>query len=446
MSELGDKIRNIGDTWADVYVQAQATPGLWQPQWPNGDLVVLDETVRTLVNLIDRERAPSGFGPGYQLAKALVAATIPNLQTAVAQLAAKQYNYLPSFAAQILDAISRVHSVILFSDKEAKDVSSADLRLELAEALSLLGTAQRELAAKQGQLATVESLANSVVSSAAAAESASEDATAAKNTAASTLEEIDSRKNQVEEAAEAVAVAQKKIEEAVSATDRKFESSFSEAQKKLNELLTETRAATAGATAADVALSKLLEQANAQNAVINQILPKAAGAGLADAFRYRTAQLQWIKWVWMIVFAATLFTIGWGAIAAGKLPSTFPELWPELVWRIAKAAPLVWLAWVSISQYGNITRVQEDYAFKEATSRAFQGYRDHMEHLRSVGDEEAGNALKLLATRTIEILAQEPLRVYMKPAKANSPTNALFSELLERLERIAIGKKMPESE
>jgi hypothetical protein len=441
MSELGEKVRNIGDAWATIFDQAQATPALWQPHWPNGDLVVLDETVRTLVNMMDRERAPSGFGPGYQLAKALVTATIPNLQAAVAQLTAQNFNYLPSFSAQILDAISRVHSMILFSEKDSRNVSSADLQLELSEALSLLETAQRELGAKQGRLEAVASLASAVENFAGTAEAASENATAAKDTAATTLEEIGAKKTEVEEAAEAVATAQQKIEAAVTETEKKFESAFTDAQKRLDELLEATQAATTGATAAGEELSKLIEQAGAQNAVINQILPKAAGAGLADAFRHRVSQLQVIKWVWMGIFAAGLITLGIGAIVAGPLPNG-TEFWTELLWRVAKAAPLVWVAWVSIAQYGNVTRVQEDYAFKEATSRAFQGYRDHMEHLRSVSDDEAGTALNLLATKTIEILAHEPLRVYMKPAKANSPTNALVSELIERIEKL-VAKKVP---
>src|SRR5258705_2208482 len=98
-----------------------------------------------------------------------------------------------------------------------------------------------------------------------------------------------------------------------------------------------------------------------------------------------------------------------------------------LLRRLPCAAPLIWLGWFSAIQYGNTIRVQEDYAFKAATSKAFAGYKDHMEYMANVQLDEANSAMKLLAARTIEILAHEPLRIYQKPHKDVSPANFLLS-------------------
>jgi hypothetical protein len=77
----------------------------------------------------------------------------------------------------------------------------------------------------------------------------------------------------------------------------------------------------------------------------------------------------------------------------------------------------------------NTIRIQEDYAFKEATSKAFQGYRDHMEHLANIEVEGANTALNLLSERTVEILAHEPLRIFSKTEGDASPSGELASLL-----------------
>jgi hypothetical protein len=50
-----------------------------------------------------------------------------------------------------------------------------------------------------------------------------------------------------------------------------------------------------------------------------------------------------------------------------------------------------------------------------------------MEYMANVQLDEGNNAMKLLAARTIEILAHEPLRIYNKPHKDVSPANFLLS-------------------
>ncbi len=136
--------------------------------------------------------------------------------------------------------------------------------------------------------------------------------------------------------------------------------------------------------------------------------------------------MQWTKWIWMTVFVSSLVGLAFFAYhLSGSLPLDAKEFWPSFLSRMTLAAPMIWLGWFSAVQYGNVVRVQEDYAFKEATSKAFQGYRDHMEHLASVELDSAGTALNLMAAKTIEILAQQPLRIYGKASKDASPAHGM---------------------
>jgi hypothetical protein len=109
--------------------------------------------------------------------------------------------------------------------------------------------------------------------------------------------------------------------------------------------------------------------------------------------------------------------------------STHQPLWILLLQRLPLAAPMIWLGWFSAVQYGNTLRVQEDYAFKEATSKAFAGYRDHMEYLAKVNLEEGNSAMTRMAQRTIDILALEPLRIFQGIDKDATPSHSLLDTL-----------------
>ena len=102
-------------------------------------------------------------------------------------------------------------------------------------------------------------------------------------------------------------------------------------------------------------------------------------------------------------------------------------MWIYLVHRLPLAAPMIWLGWFCSMQFGNVIRLMEDYAFKEATSIAFAGYRDHMEHLSGVSDGEAHTAMERLALVTISVLGNEPLRLLQKQHQDASPMDRLLS-------------------
>ena len=410
VNELSDRIRGIASAWERIFEKANATPDSWKPHWPYGDLAVVDEMVKTLANMIARERAPTGFGPNFQLARVLANNATISLQTTVAQLTADQWNYLPTFVTQINALLSQIHSLIIFSERPSTDSGTAQMAAQLSEALALLDTAQAELAGKKQLLdATVASWQATRETAAAMAEE-SKSISAAKEAATVALGDIGTSKSGAADAA----------------------TKATESKEKAAEILATAAGASAAVVTAREALEALMEDAKKQSKVIDSVLPKAASAGLADAFAGRGAKLEKVKWAWLAVFAASLIYLGVVSVFFTEKLPTGDALWTELLWRFARAAPVVWLAWVSIVQYGNIIRVQEDYAFKEATSKAFQGYRDHMEHMQKLEGASGSNALDLMAATTINILGREPLRIYGTSDREASPANSFLGRIFER--------------
>lgn len=177
-------------------------------------------------------------------------------------------------------------------------------------------------------------------------------------------------------------------------------------------------------------LTKLQSSTDEQSKLITALLPKGASAGLASSFGARVGQLEAAKWMWMGIFIGTVLMLALFAWQIVQIPQANTEqIWTHVLHRLPLASPLIWLGWFSAIQYGNTLRVQEDYAFKEATSKAFEGYRSHMEHLASVDLKEGNTAMTMLAAKTIDILSHEPLRILAKSERDVSPTHAL-AELL----------------
>jgi len=284
-----------------------------------------------------------------------------------------------------------------------------DMSAQLSEALSLLRTGQGELKAKADILdqatssaenlesawETVQKLQSNIATSAEEVLAFTEDVRTQKATADELVVEIDEMKSNFEK------VLSENIEHTQHLADQ-FE--------QVKEL-----------QALNVAQQKLIEE----------LLPKATSAGLAYGFQIRVDELQTTKYIWMVAFFASIVLLGVVAFINGPfIPDELKDPWLRLLYRLPMAASLIWFGWVSAVQYGNNIRLQEDYAFKAATSKAFAGYRDHMQHLADVKLEEANSAMTLLAAKTIEVLAHEPLRIFGKSAQDVHPAPSILERFL----------------
>lgn len=412
MEQMKDALEELKNSWLEVYEKIKGSPTLYQPHLPYVNAEQINEIVDTVFALFGRIRAPRGFAPAFNVGKGLMAASLIPTVSSVKALQRGEYNHFPGFMAGLNQALIALHTMVVFSEKEESQIAVGDMAARLAETLALINTAQRELGEKSEFL-----------------QNASE---AVENIAASiqVVEEHQARSTQSVDAIEGLKKTANEKLEVIKAEEESAKHLTTEINAGLDsskELLGRL-----GKQMQD--LESLTVKANAQEQLISNLLPKGASAGLAAAFAQRVGELEWTKKAWMVVFLISIIALV--VLAFIKLPIADAHTpWSGILYRFPWIAPVVWLGWFSAVQYGNTIRLQEDYAFKEATSKAFAGYREHMEHMASVQLEEANTAMTMLAAKTIDILSREPLRIFHYSDKDVSPAHSFLDRLLGRTEQ-----------
>lgn len=200
-----------------------------------------------------------------------------------------------------------------------------------------------------------------------------------------------------------------------------------------------------------------------QAAEAKSILEKCGGAysadtskGLAAAFNERSDALNMSMWVWVIGLVVAL---GAGGYFGGRNLQTLTELiktpgiatWAVILnvalSLLAVGAP-VWFAWVATKQIGQRFRLSEDYAFKSAVSRAYEGYRreavefgEHMEERLFTSALSRFDELPLRVVETTthgspvhELLSSDAVRQAARQGSA-------FTDKVLELAKETIGKK-----
>jgi len=165
----------------------------------------------------------------------------------------------------------------------------------------------------------------------------------------------------------------------------------------------------------------------------NQVLAKCDEAysahtsqGLAQAFQEKANTLTVSTWVWASgLAAALLFAAFQGGDQLKEAAKTLTDgssngaLGVSLGMVLVKLGAPIWFAWLATKQIGQRFRLAEDYAFKAAIARAYEGYRK--EAARIDGAMEA----KLLAS-ALARLDEQPLRV-VESISHGSPWHELMT-------------------
>ncbi len=116
---------------------------------------------------------------------------------------------------------------------------------------------------------------------------------------------------------------------------------------------------------------------------IEGLLPGAASAGLASAFKERKDSFKIPKRVWGGVFvgcmAGLLGIAMFDPITMQTVELTTNNIGSYILSRIPFAVPFVWLALYSNRRHTEVLRLEEDYAHKESLSKSFQGYKKQFE-------------------------------------------------------------------
>ena len=175
------------------------------------------------------------------------------------------------------------------------------------------------------------------------------------------------------------------------------------------------------------------EQLNKSALEANSVLERcetaysaATSVGLAAAFTERSTELSRSIWFWIGGLVAALAA---GSIFGSNQLSTLVEVSVadastsvialNVLLAILSIGAPVWFAWLATKQIGQRFRLAEDYAFKAAVSRAYEGFR--RETARFDDDMEA----KLLAS-ALTRLDELPLRL-VEAQSHGSPWHELVS-------------------
>lgn len=170
------------------------------------------------------------------------------------------------------------------------------------------------------------------------------------------------------------------------------------------------------------------------------LLPHATSVGLASAFHVQKARFSKPQPYWLGLFvaaiAALLVAAGIGLPAASE---TWDAILRHFVNRLPIVAPLVWLAIYAGHHYNMALRMEEDYAFKEAVSTAFEGYKREMLAIPASAGSDV-SPLVTLCENVLRALAERPGRIYDGKTDVVTPLTPAASVLKDMIAEYMKGK------
>lgn len=148
--------------------------------------------------------------------------------------------------------------------------------------------------------------------------------------------------------------------------------------------------------------------------------------GLAGAFDSRARELKDSLWLWVLGLIGALvagFMVGSDSIT--KLSTLSPgesvgAIVMNIILALLSVGGSIWFAWLSTKQIGQRFKLAEDYAFKAAVAKAYEGYK-----------KEAVRIDPLLEARlfasALTRLEEAPLRLVEDDQTHGSPWHELFA-------------------
>lgn len=162
---------------------------------------------------------------------------------------------------------------------------------------------------------------------------------------------------------------------------------------------------------------------------ITKTLDAANRIGMANSFRERKEELNrsLVTWGATFIFSTIcIFTTGIIFIKPIIIENQGGIINFDLLFRLALVTPLIWLGWMSAKQYGFISRIREDYAYKFATAMAFEGYKKQAREIHSNFEVE-------LLKNSIFHFSQNPIRLYGSKENHASPIQEVFQQFSDSL-------------
>jgi hypothetical protein len=298
--------------------------------------------------------------------------------------------------------------------RQEVDQASSEVREATAAVLKAAETGTTRL----GAINELKDLAENVSAE------ANESAKAAANSATNASSAESSAAQSQAEAVEAAAEISKRHQESDDLTE-KLRALLGEAQasqQSLKIVLEHLTKSDEISTNHEKRVEKLTEELQELIKRVESLLPGATSAGLASSFnrqrsRFEGPQRQWfyifvicIGILVLVAIPSFVAAIGfhWGGQRADE---TWNAAWLSLVLRLPIVFPLVWLAIYAGRNYMMSLRMEEDYAYKEAISIAFEGYKREMEKI-GVDEGDKPSPITILCTNILRAISERPGRIY----------------------------------
>lgn len=240
------------------------------------------------------------------------------------------------------------------------------------------------------------------------------------------LAKVEEAKEKADESLQAMLEQQTKATEVLTDTEGN-QQEVAAHEKAIRTLVAEFTNLTTELVANKKKQAELFAEFQAYREKIDRLLGDANRTGMAASFTNRRWWLLAPLSGWLLIFGISivgLLYMGITFIAPLLVDTKTSVPWEQLPMRLALTAPFIWLGWFSARQHGFTSRLREDYAYKEASAKSFEGYKREAKEV----DPEM---LKKLLEQAIKNLGDNPIRIYDGKNNHPSPTHELFDSLMK---------------
>lgn len=228
--------------------------------------------------------------------------------------------------------------------------------------------------------------------------------------------------NSAHDAANALPIDMQMLEE----TKKNFE----ESKRRVEAFLAHLQVVRTTADGTGKDLEEIYNKAEAIMQKANTAYSAATTVGLGEAFSNRAEALSKNVWIMMFVLALVL---GGGAFITYQrvefvhklmlMPNVSQSiLWINVTFTALSVSAPIWFAWLLTRQIGQRFRLAEDYSYKAAVAKAYEGYR-----------AEAAQIDSRLAERLFSIALDKLEEAPLKLVEGESPGSPLHDPATHKL-------------
>lgn len=320
-------------------------------------------------------------------------------------------------AEQLLQQL-REHVQAAAAERQKLAEELTAVRAERSEVVKLKASAKAALdraveAEKQGQASTSQAagFANQAKASAASAVQHAQSISATNDTIRTTLGAVNTNastiaehRTQIETDAKSSSALARRAE-LIESKLKKYEDGFDERNKRAD------------------AIAERVEN----------LLPGATSAGLAESFLKSRESKARPRMLWLGLFLASMGLLGWSLFwTLPWMPKVEPDAginWLFLLGRVPLVTIFGTVAWVALVYFRIESRMQDDYRHKQNLAATYDGFRKLMSQEKPDGSPASYD----LAQQTLAALHAPPGRMYDTKGEVYTPAEGLVHSVAERV-------------